>query len=205
MVQAEPGVRTPTAKGSDRVETILIAAKDILVKQGFANLSYRNIAKGAGIAVGNVNYYYPSKDNLMVDLAHYIFDRWDHRFRRRVPAKLKDDREIFKFSIEFMISENQRDRTVSLLMEMWTMANHSPAVSKMLGAFYQKMRAWISGMIERAKPDLSRESRDLRAALITAQIEGLMILIGPKRVRYDELVGLERVAVTQIERLAFED
>lgn len=205
MTQIEHAVRATTTKGNDRVATILVAAKDVLVTQGFANLSYRNIAKGAGIAVGNVNYYYPSKDALMVDLAHHIFDQWDHRFRKRMPAKLKDDREIFRFSVEFMISENKRDRTVNLLMEMWAMANHSPSVSKMLGAFYEKMRTWISEMIERVRPDLSRDNRDLRAALITAQIEGLMILIGPKRVRYDELAGLERAAVAQIQRLAFGD
>lgn len=205
MTQVDHAARASTTKGNDRVATILAAAKDILVTQGFPNLSYRNIAKGAGIAVGNVNYYYASKDDLMIDLAHYIFDQWDHRFRKRVPAKLKDGREIFRFSVEFMISENKRDRTVNLLMEMWAMANHSPSVSKMLGAFYEKMRTWIGEMIERVRPDLSKDSRDLRAALITAQIEGLMILIGPKRVRYGELAGLERAAVLQIERLAFSD
>ncbi|WP_395667213.1 TetR/AcrR family transcriptional regulator [Methylocella sp.] len=198
-------VRPPTLKGSERAATILTAAKDILVARGFSELSYRNIARGAGIAVGNVNYYYPSKDDLLVDLAHFIFDRWDDRFRKRVPARLTDSRDIFIFSIEFMIRENKRERTVNLLMEMWAMANHSASVSKMLGAFYAKMRAWIASMIERARPDLPRESVDLRAALITAQVEGLMILIGPRRVRCETLVGLEKAAVVQIERLAFAD
>lgn len=44
-----------------------------------------------------------------------------------------------------------------------------------------------------------------RAALITAQIEGLMILIGLKRVRHEELAGVEQAAAAHIENLAFGD
>jgi AcrR family transcriptional regulator len=205
MSHAEQSLRASTTRGADRVASILTAAKDILISEGFAGLSYRNIAKAAGIAVGNVNYYYPSKDDLMVDLANFIFDRWDERFRKRVPSRLKDDREVFLFSIGFMIQENKRDRTIRLLMEMWAMANHSPSVSKMLDAFYAKMRASIADMIGRVRPDLPSHAVAMRAALITAQIEGLMILVGPKRVRHEELTGIETAAVQQIERLAFSD
>jgi AcrR family transcriptional regulator len=205
MSHAEPILRAPTSKGADRAAAILAAAKNIIVAEGFSGLSYRNIAKATGIAVGNVNYYYPSKDDLMVDLANFIFDRWDERFQKRVPSALTDDRAIFLFSVRFMIEENKRDRTISLLMEMWAFSNHSPSVAKMLDAFYGKMRAWIAGMIGRVKPELDPQRLALRAALVTAQIEGLMILIGPKRFAHPELKGLEDAAVAQIEALAFAD
>lgn len=205
MSQAELPVRAATSKGSERILSILTAAKDIIVRQGFAGLSYRNIAKAAGIAVGNVNYYYPSKDDLMVDLAEFIFDRWDERFQKRVPASLTTDREVFLFSVDFMIRENKRERTAALLMEMWAFANHSASAAKMMDAFYGKMRAWIAEMIGRAQPGVPADQLALRAALITAQIEGLMILIGPRRTRHVELEGLEAAALRRIERLAFED
>lgn len=195
--------RAPTNKGNERVAAILRAARSIVVKEGFAGLSYRNIAVTAGIAVGNVNYYYPSKDELMVDLANDIFDRWDRRFKEAVPSSLHSPRAVFMYSAKFMIEQNKRDRTVSLLMEMWALANHSTAMSKMLDAFYGKMRAWIKEMILRAKPKLDPAQVELRSALITAQIEGLMILIGPNRVPRVELKGIEEAALKQIERLAF--
>lgn len=174
-----------------------------MVKEGFSALSYRNIATAAGIAVGNVNYYYPSKDELMIDLANDIFDRWDRRFNETVPSSLNSPRDIFLFSVRFMLEQNKRDRTICLLMEMWALANRSTSMSKMLDAFYCKMRAWIKEMILRAKPKLDPAQADLRSALITAQIEGLMILVGPKRVPRVELDGLEEAALVQIEQLAF--
>jgi len=204
MKAAEPALRASTTKGNERVVSILDAAKDIIVKEGFSGLSYRNIAKSAGIAVGNVNYY-PSKDDLMVDLAVYIFDRWGDRFQKRLPSALVDERSIFIFSINFMITENKRDKSASLLMEMWALANHSPSVGKMLDAFYSKMRAWIADMLDRARPGLDPPQLAIRAALITAQIEGLMILIGPRRQAHPELSGLEQAAVAHIAKLAFAD
>lgn len=203
MAGNSQSAKAPTNKGNERVAEILEAAKNIVVKKGLSALSYRNIAIGAGIAVGNVNYYYPAKEDLMVDLAGYIFDKWDVRFQKEAPAELKSNREIFLFSVKFMIEQNKRERTIRLLTEMWAMANHSKSVSTMLDAFYLRMRAWIAEMIHKAKPSLDEKQIAMRAALITAQIEGLMILIGPRRVAHEDLAGIEDEALRQIEKLAF--
>jgi hypothetical protein len=88
---------------------------------------------------------------------------------------------------------------------MWAMANHSTAVMKMLDTFYGKMRAWIEAMLADVTPTLSLQKRRLRAALITSQIEGLIVLIGPKRIARKELSGLEDEAIRQIQKLALDD
>ena len=197
-------VNKPTEKGSERIRVILEEAKNTLVEEGFSGLSFRSIAKRAGITVGNVTYYFPSKDDLLVELAGYIFDRWEARFRRNLPPDLTDKMEIFLYSIRYMIAENKRVKSNRLLLEMWAMANHSAAVMKMLDAFYCKMRAWIEGMLADIAPNQSLRRRRLRAALITAQVEGLMVLIGPNRMVHKELEGLEDETIMQIEKLAID-
>ena len=197
-------VNKPTEKGSERIRVILEEAKNTLVEEGFSGLSFRSIAKRAGITVGNVTYYFPSKDDLLVELAGYIFDRWEARFRRNLPPDLTDKMEIFLYSIRYMIAENKRVKSNRLLLEMWAMANHSAAVMKMLDAFYCKMRAWIEGMLADIAPNQSLRRRRLRAALITSQIEGLMVLIGPNRMVHKELEGLEDETIMQIEKLAID-
>jgi AcrR family transcriptional regulator len=193
-----------TEKGNERIRNILEEAKNTLVEEGFSALSYRNIAKRAGMTVGNVTYYFPTKDDLMVELARYIFDRWEARFRRNLPNHLTEKTNIFEYSIRYMIEENKRLKSSSLLLEMWAMANHSTAVMKMLDTFYGKMRAWIEDMLADISPTLSIQKRRLRAALITSQIEGLIVLIGPKRIAHKELSGLEDEAIRQIQRLALD-
>jgi AcrR family transcriptional regulator len=193
-----------TEKGNERIRSILEEAKNTLVEEGFSALSFRNVAKQARITVGNVTYYFPTKDDLMVELARYIFDRWEARFRRNLPKNLTDKTDIFVYSIRYMI-ENKRLKSSSLLLEMWAMANHSTAVMKMLDTFYGKMRAWIEDMLADVTPTLSLQKRRLRAALITSQIEGLIVLIGPKRIAHKELSGLEDEAIRQIQNLALDD
>jgi AcrR family transcriptional regulator len=191
-----------TDKGSERIRVILEEAKNILVDEGFSGLSFRNVAKRAGITVGNVTYYFPTKDDLLVELAGYIFDRWEARFRRNLPSDLTDNMDIFLYSIRYMIEENKRVKSNRLLLEMWAMANHSTAVMKMLDTFYYKMRAWIEDMLADIAPAQSLRKRRLHAALITSQIEGLMVLIGPNRKVHNELEGLENEAIRQIQKLA---
>ena len=191
-----------TDKGNARMGAILEEAKNILVEEGFAELSFRNIAKRVGIKVGNVTYYFPTRERLMEELAAYIFNRWDAGFRRRVPEHLTDGLEIFDYSIRYMIEENKRHRTNALLQEMWAMASHSDVVMRMLDVFYTKMREWIDSMLAQVNPALPVRSRRVRAALMTSQIEGLMVLIGPRRIPHDELRGIEEAAVAAIHRLA---
>jgi AcrR family transcriptional regulator len=193
-----------TEKGNERIRAILEEAKNTLVEEGFSALSFRNVAKRVGITVGNVTYYFPTKDDLMVELARYIFDRWEVRFRRNLPTNLTDKTDIFVYSIRYMIEENKRVKSSSLLLEMWAMANRSTAVMKMLDTFYGKMRAWIEDMLADIAPTLPIRKRRLRGALITSQIEGLMVLIGPKRIIHKELNGLEDEAIKQIQKLALD-
>jgi hypothetical protein len=101
-----------------------------------------------------------------------------------------------------MINQNKKRKTICLLLDMWAMANRSQAVSKTMDTFYGRLRASIERMISDLNPKMAAETRALRAALITTQIEGLMILGGPSKPRHQELSGIEDEAMTQIENMA---
>ena len=195
-------VRRLTDKGNSTVTRILEEAKNILVEDGFLGLSFRAIAKRTGTTVGNIGYYYGAKDDLMVDLAEYIFDKWERRLQRDMPPSMTDRREKFRYFIRYMIDQNKQRKTMFLLLEMWAMANRSLAVSKMMDTFYGRLRDSIDGMIADLNPKMAADTRALRAALITTQIEGLMILVGPRKPKHRELDGIEDEALAQIETMA---
>ena len=195
-------IRRLTDKGSSTATRILEEAKNILVEDGFLGLSFRAIAKRTGTTVGNIGYYYGTKDDLMVDLAEYIFDRWEFRLQRDMPPSMTGRREKFRYFIRYMIDQNKQRKTMFLLLEMWAMANRSLAVSKMMDTFYGRLRDSIDGMIADLNPKMAADTRALRAALITTQIEGLMILVGPRKPKHRELDGIEDEALAQIETMA---
>lgn len=201
------GTRGPdeplTDRGKSTITRILEESKNILVDDGFAGLTFRNISSRSGITVGNVGYYYKRKDDLLIDLANFIFDRWEHRYRRDVSVAKSYNRKSFRLGLKYMIDQNKNPKTRALLMEMWSMGNRSAAVSKMTNAFYKRMRSTIEKMIRDVNPGMARELVRLRAALITTQIEGLMLVIGPQGPKDRKLQGVEREALDQFERLAF--
>ena len=194
--------RRLTEKGNSTVIRILEEAKNIIVEEGFLGLSFRAVAKRTGTTVGNIGYYYGTKDDLMVDLAEYIFDKWELRLQRDMPPTMTDKLDMFRYCIRYMIDQNKQRKTMFLLLEMWAMANRSRAVSKMMDTFYGRLRGSIERMICDLNPTMAAETRALRAALITTQIEGLMIVVGPGKPRHRELVGIEDEAMAQIERMA---
>ncbi|WP_020174686.1 TetR/AcrR family transcriptional regulator [Methyloferula stellata] len=202
MTNANAFSKATTDKGGERIAMILEDAKNIVVEEGFSALSFRAIAKRTGMTVGNVSYYFASKEQLMEQLAEYIFDRWEKRFRKSIPVDAGDKMGIFLYAIRYMIEENKRPRSRSLLLEMWAMANQSSAIAKMMDIFYARMRAQIEDMIFDINPGLPKQACQLRAALIAAQIEGLMVVAAPKRLARGELKGIDDVALEQVTRLA---
>ena len=194
--------RHNTVKGVETAQFILKQTKNILSQDGFAAISIRKVAERCDISPGHVTYYFRTKEVLFEELAKYIFERWTRHFYAKIPPSVVGPRQIFVFSIEYMIAENKRPKTMTMLLEMWAMSNHSPAVGRMMDIFYSRMRAWIETLLQDLNPHQSRETRQRRAALITCQIEGLMLLLGPNRIAHPELDGLEEEAVAQILRMA---
>ncbi len=55
-------------KGQERIETILDAAREVFVESGYNKLTMRQVALVAGITVGNLNYYYQTKEALFLGI-----------------------------------------------------------------------------------------------------------------------------------------
>ena len=105
--------RRLTEKGNSTVIRILEEAKNIIVEEGFLGLSFRAIARRTGTTVGNIGYYYGTKDDLMVDLAEYIFDKWELRLQRDMPASMTDKLDMFRYCIRYMIDQTSSARPCS--------------------------------------------------------------------------------------------
>jgi AcrR family transcriptional regulator len=56
------------ARSADTVEAILSSTAHILVKEGYARATTNRIAEAAGVSIGSVYQYFPSKDALIAEL-----------------------------------------------------------------------------------------------------------------------------------------
>ena len=58
-------------KGITRLVSILDAAREVFMEAGYAGFTMRKIARRANITLGNLNYYYRTKEDLLQDLMEY--------------------------------------------------------------------------------------------------------------------------------------
>jgi AcrR family transcriptional regulator len=61
-------------KGKDRRNHILDVARDLLIDSGYHNFSLRKVAEKAGIRVGNLQYYFPAKSDLVKAMLDHVID-----------------------------------------------------------------------------------------------------------------------------------
>lgn len=71
--------RSPTQdRAVARRQTIIAGAKTLLIKQGIEGFSIRKVAQSAGVGLGTIYDYFPSRDDVLHVL---IEDRLEHRIR----------------------------------------------------------------------------------------------------------------------------
>lgn len=70
-----------TSRSADTGSRIVQAAIDIIVEQGAAGISHRNVATAAGMARSGPSYYFPAIDGLVAAAQTAMFERAKARYR----------------------------------------------------------------------------------------------------------------------------
>ena len=89
---------TATAPVSTR-EQIIQAAADSLLEHGYSGTSVRAIASRAGIAIGNLQYWFPTKSELLVEAWRYLTAKSVEELRE-VLNQLTDPLEVLEVGVE---------------------------------------------------------------------------------------------------------
>src|SRR5690348_16926770 len=80
-------------------EQIVRAAAESLLENGYAGTSVRAIASRAGVAIGNLQYYYPTKAELLVEAWRYLTARSVDQLRRGL-NQLTNPVEVLQIGVE---------------------------------------------------------------------------------------------------------
>src|SRR5258706_3859498 len=87
-----------TATESTR-DKIIHAAADSLLENGYSGTSVRAIASKAGVAIGNLQYWFPTKSELLVEAWRYLTAK-SVEGRRRTLNQLTDPPEVREIGAE---------------------------------------------------------------------------------------------------------
>lgn len=181
------------------VEGVLDAALEVLVEQGSQGFSVRKVAQRAGLAVGNVQYYYPSRDDLIEALCRRIVERFSARACAVLVPKMTPEQAILEF-VDLHFTDLDDALGSVPVWELAALAAHDGRLAGVMFEFYRTMRIALATMIGRARPHLSATRAANLATVIVGMVEGSGFFDAYGRPRRAEFAGL-RDEIRRVVRL----
>jgi AcrR family transcriptional regulator len=189
------------ASGKARIEQILKAAFQILLRDGYASVTLREIARRCKVRVGAISYYYKSRKDLLKDLLEWAATPYFDIYDQLVSDTSLSAEQRFERLIRLILEDIQTEQTTRLFPELWAMANHDPFVAKIVNELYIRQRSSYARLIAEINPALGDEEREVLALFVSASIEGTTMFIGHKKPYVGALLSIESIAVSSMVHL----
>lgn len=174
------------------VATLLEAATRVFVKEGYAKATTNKIAAAAGVSVGSLYQYFPSKDAIAVELLR----RYREGLIERVTAGLAQvTAESFESVVHALLSELLKAEGINPALHRVLIEQvlRTTARKEMLG-FEERLEAALSDAIRKA--DIEPADRELAAFVLVRVVLAVVQSVVVDRPRYktpalaDELTHL---------------
>ena len=170
---------------SKQADIILKAATECIAKSGYAEVSMRNIADEAGVALSQLNYYYKNKEGLFKE----VIKKASNKYLREIEASLRiqtSPKEKAYSLIKYFkeVLEHEPD-FFKLLYDFSGLALWSPTVKKELNNLFEDLSEMIEENIlnNLHTEELKGYTQQSMSQLITGSMFGVGIqnLLNPKK------------------------
>jgi AcrR family transcriptional regulator len=190
--RSEP--RRARAASAEKRARLLDATEDIILREGYAAVSSRNVAAGAGIQAPLLHYYFPTIDDLFVA----VLRRRAERNVERMAAALGSGAPLRAW---WDLAADPRG--AALFVELMAAANHRPALRAEVGEVARAIRHMQMRTLLPLLGEYGLDADQLPPALIAAAMHGLAFgLVADEVAGYDTAHAEARAAMTRLlERL----
>ena len=182
--------KTDTASPSER---ILNTAFECLSTRGYANVSIRNIADEAGVALSQVPYYYGNKEKLFLEVIDMMMSQYIHEVEVKL-EEAADEKEKLSALIDFfkgLIRDNPK--LLRLFIDFTAQALWVPSFREHLDHMLHRLTELIEGnLVSEPIPDSRYSGYSPRsiARLIQGALFGTAMQIMLSSDRDDSLESL---------------
>ncbi len=168
--------RTSTAahahgrKGEAARERILDAARRLLIHEGYDALILRTVAARAGMKLGNLQYYFPTREALL----EAVLRQEAHSDLAALQEASTDGagpREALVLAVK-LLAGKWRGESGKILALLGFLALHQPTFRALYREVYEQFYGELAVLVERVRPGLPRREYRRRARIITALLDG---------------------------------
>jgi AcrR family transcriptional regulator len=118
----------PLPSHDGRIAEILGLVRKAFVEKGFDGASMQDLARSAGMSVGNFYRYFPSKDAIVEALVAWDMDEIDQEFARIVQAP--DPMAVLRMVLAEHVMEDDCDDDGALWTEICAAAKRKPRIAE---------------------------------------------------------------------------
>jgi AcrR family transcriptional regulator len=191
----KPTKRGRSGKGQHTALAILLAAEQLIIDEGYHNFSLRKVASAADLTLGNLQYYFPSKDSLLKAMLDNCIQSYLDRFEAVRAAAGQDPEAQFVGLITEILRDLNSRRTTVFFPEVWSLANHDDHATGFMDAMYDRYRAVLIEVIAQLNPSLSLDQQRRLAIFISSSMEGHTMFIGHGKVWTRETDNIIAMAI----------
>jgi AcrR family transcriptional regulator len=163
-------------KGIATRAAILDAAKELLLEEGYGRFVFRSVAKRAGVEPGNVQYYFASKNDLIRGVLVTELESYEERLENAV-RRGRTKTEQVDLMVDWLGVDLTDHDSLRLWLAIWGMAAYDEELGGIVRAWYQAYIKTFSGLLQKIFPQLGNTRAMEAATTITAQFDGLMIVL----------------------------
>lgn len=190
------------ARGQDGFEHILRSALRLLVEEGSKALTLRRIATESGMNVGNLNYYFRSKEELIRELLDAVISSYQDSFDAIMHEPGTSPEVRLERLVTLILEDITTKKTTRLFPELWAMANHDRFVEERMEELYDRARVSLNELIGEINPALPEDERETLALFISGSMEGLTVFAGYEKPWRPRMPMLEDIARRSFVHLA---
>lgn len=128
---------------ASQAQRILNAAFKCILSKGYANVSLRDIAEEAGVALSQLNYYYNNKEGLLVEVVRMLAKKYLHEIEDNLKKGELPDEKVAYFIEYFKQMLRNNQELVKLLFDLTSMALWSDSFRELLNNLFNEVTELI--------------------------------------------------------------
>jgi len=163
--------------GKETANKIIQTCYDLLSSGSYKDFSMRGVAKKANMRLANVQYYFPTKKDLINALIKHVNALYHEQYEPLSTDENINPKVAFQKMIDINLDEAFNQKTRHLFIQLWPLVSEADDDSgELLANLYHYQIKSIAASVQRLCPEISFKESLIRAEAIASLIEGLIVV-----------------------------
>ncbi|MEL7547941.1 MAG: helix-turn-helix domain-containing protein [Pseudomonadota bacterium] len=189
-------------KGRETLKAIMRTTIELIIEGGFSDFSMRKVASQLGIKLSAVQYYFPTRDDLLQAIGKFTVYVYNAQQQQIITRTYPTPLARFEAYIDYSLAR------VSEQAGYYILLGEAQTGSAVLANSFQEIYALdvqvLTELLEALLPDASAKDIQQRAAFIAAAIDGLEIFLNDTPKLAPSIPGLTDYSKSMLIQIATE-